>query len=126
MTTSEGILDRRIFERGSERSLWVRQGGFVSLCSDLGMLTRRSLKGHRTRYAVGVPTRKGQRIHRIASGSVLQMIGYIIESAALPFPAFVLGYVINGIGLALQVRCLSRMVSIVIKRHSRTLRRTVS
>ena len=54
------------------------------------------------------------------------MIGYVIESAALPFPAFVLGYVINGIGLALQVRCLSRVVSIVIERHSRTLRRTVS
>ncbi|KAF8137341.1 major facilitator superfamily domain-containing protein [Boletus edulis] len=34
--------------------------------------------------------------------SVLQVIGYAIESAALPFPAFVLGYAINGIGLALQ------------------------
>ncbi|KAF8439081.1 major facilitator superfamily domain-containing protein [Boletus edulis BED1] len=34
--------------------------------------------------------------------SVLQVIGYTIESAALPFPAFVLGYAINGIGLALQ------------------------
>ncbi|KAG6377546.1 major facilitator superfamily domain-containing protein [Boletus reticuloceps] len=38
----------------------------------------------------------------IVFGSVLQVIGYAIESAALPFPAFVLGYAINGIGLALQ------------------------
>ncbi|KAG9313550.1 MFS general substrate transporter [Chiua virens] len=38
----------------------------------------------------------------IVLGSVLQMIGYCIEGAALPFPAFVLGYAINGIGLALQ------------------------
>ncbi|KAF8556039.1 MFS general substrate transporter [Imleria badia] len=35
-------------------------------------------------------------------GSILQVIGYAIESAALPFPAFVLGYAINGIGMALQ------------------------
>ncbi|KAH0835909.1 MFS general substrate transporter [Lanmaoa asiatica] len=34
--------------------------------------------------------------------SVLQVIGYTIEAAALPFPAFVLGYAINGIGMALQ------------------------
>ncbi|KAI9463116.1 hypothetical protein HD554DRAFT_2027188, partial [Boletus coccyginus] len=37
-------------------------------------------------------------------GSVPQVVGYIIEPAALPFPAFVLGYAINlnGIGMALQ------------------------
>ena len=40
-------------------------------------------------------------------GSVLQMIGYCIEASALPFPAFVLGYAINGVGMALQVRYLS-------------------
>jgi fucose permease len=38
----------------------------------------------------------------IVFGSVLQVIGYAIEAAALPFPAFLLGYTINGIGLALQ------------------------
>ncbi|KIK86997.1 hypothetical protein PAXRUDRAFT_831878 [Paxillus rubicundulus Ve08.2h10] len=35
-------------------------------------------------------------------GSTLQIIGYSIEAAALPFPAFVLGYAINGFGMALQ------------------------
>ncbi|OAX42435.1 MFS general substrate transporter [Rhizopogon vinicolor AM-OR11-026] len=35
-------------------------------------------------------------------GSACQVIGYAIESAALPFPAFVLGYAINGFGMALQ------------------------
>ena len=48
------------------------------------------------------------------TGSVLQVIGYSIESAALPFPAFVLGYAINGIGLALQVCCLYYEVSLFI------------
>jgi len=40
-----------------------------------------------------------------------QVIGYAIESAALPFPAFVLGYAINGIGMALQVGFASVMDS---------------
>ncbi|KAG1903204.1 major facilitator superfamily domain-containing protein [Suillus fuscotomentosus] len=38
----------------------------------------------------------------IVIGSVCQVIAYAIEAAALPFPAFVLGYVINGFGMALQ------------------------
>ncbi|KAF8843925.1 MFS general substrate transporter [Paxillus ammoniavirescens] len=38
----------------------------------------------------------------IVLGSTLQIIGYSIEAAAPPFPAFVLGYAINGIGMALQ------------------------
>lgn len=47
-------------------------------------------------------------------GSVAQMIGYAIESSAPPFPAFVLGYAVNGFGMSLQdagangyVSCLS-------------------
>ncbi|EIW78485.1 MFS general substrate transporter [Coniophora puteana RWD-64-598 SS2] len=35
-------------------------------------------------------------------GACFQFVGYAIESAALPFPAFVLGYAINGVGMALQ------------------------
>ncbi|KAG2109893.1 MFS general substrate transporter [Suillus discolor] len=38
----------------------------------------------------------------IVIGSACQVIAYAIEAAALPFPAFVLGYVINGFGMALQ------------------------
>ncbi|KAG1748273.1 MFS general substrate transporter [Suillus paluster] len=38
----------------------------------------------------------------IVLGSACQVIAYAIESAALPFPAFVLGYAINGFGMALQ------------------------
>ena len=54
------------------------------------------------------------------------MTGYAIEAAALPFPAFVLGYAINGIGMSLQV-CLSRrLVAAVARLPSRTLRRMVS
>ncbi|EED85044.1 predicted protein [Postia placenta Mad-698-R] len=34
-------------------------------------------------------------------GSVAQMIGYAIESSAPPFPAFVLGYAVNGFGMTL-------------------------
>ncbi|KAG1731063.1 MFS general substrate transporter [Suillus paluster] len=34
--------------------------------------------------------------------SACQVIAYAIESAALPFPAFVLSYAINGFGMALQ------------------------
>ena len=36
---------------------------------DADAVTHRSLKGHRTRYAIGVLTRKGQWIHCISSGS---------------------------------------------------------
>lgn len=36
-------------------------------------------------------------------GSVAQVIGYALEAPAPPFPVFVLGYAINGFGLALQV-----------------------
>ncbi|KAH7886845.1 MFS general substrate transporter [Phlebopus sp. FC_14] len=38
----------------------------------------------------------------VCAGSALQVIAYCIEGSALPFPAFVLGYVINGFGMALQ------------------------
>ncbi|KAG2357351.1 major facilitator superfamily domain-containing protein [Suillus spraguei] len=34
--------------------------------------------------------------------AVCQVIAYAIEAGALPFPAFVLGYAINGFGMALQ------------------------
>ncbi|KAJ8589362.1 MFS general substrate transporter [Rhizopogon salebrosus TDB-379] len=39
---------------------------------------------------------------KVCLGSACQAIGYAIESANLPFPAFVLGYAINGFGMALQ------------------------
>lgn len=35
-------------------------------------------------------------------GSVAQMVGYCLEAPAPPFPVFVLGYCINGFGMALQ------------------------
>ncbi|KAJ3538632.1 hypothetical protein NM688_g6488 [Phlebia brevispora] len=35
-------------------------------------------------------------------GSVTQAVGYSLESPAPPFPVFVLGYAINGFGIALQ------------------------
>ncbi|KAI0760312.1 MFS general substrate transporter [Fomes fomentarius] len=35
-------------------------------------------------------------------GSLAQVIGYSLEAPAPPFPAFVLGYAINGFGLSLQ------------------------
>ncbi|TFY77871.1 hypothetical protein EWM64_g6140 [Hericium alpestre] len=38
----------------------------------------------------------------IVLGSVAQMIGYCFQSPAPPFPVFVMGYCINGFGLALQ------------------------
>lgn len=44
-------------------------------------------------------------------GSACQVIAYAIEAGALPFPAFVLGYAINGFGMALQVSCTSSMDS---------------
>lgn len=37
-------------------------------------------------------------------GAIAQVVGYVIEAAAPPFPAFVLGYFVNGFGLALQVK----------------------
>ncbi|EIW78196.1 MFS general substrate transporter [Coniophora puteana RWD-64-598 SS2] len=38
----------------------------------------------------------------IVLGSALQAVGYSIQAAAPPFPAFVFGYFVTGIGLALQ------------------------
>ncbi|EPS95638.1 hypothetical protein FOMPIDRAFT_1132010 [Fomitopsis schrenkii] len=38
----------------------------------------------------------------MAIGAIAQVIGYVIEATAPPFPAFVLGYFVNGFGLALQ------------------------
>ncbi|KAI0645078.1 MFS general substrate transporter [Trametes meyenii] len=35
-------------------------------------------------------------------GSVFQIIGYVLEAPAPPFPVFVLGYFANGFGIALQ------------------------
>ena len=40
----------------------------------------------------------------IITGAVAQTIGYALEAPAPPFPVFVLGFAINGFGLALQVR----------------------
>ena len=53
------------------------------------------------------------------------MIGYSIEAASLPFPVFVLGYAINGIGMALQVR-YSCWAFAVARFPSRALKETVS
>lgn len=33
---------------------------------------------------------------------MFQVVAYCLEAAALPFPGFVLGYAINGVGMALQ------------------------
>ncbi|KAI6019817.1 MFS general substrate transporter [Pisolithus orientalis] len=38
----------------------------------------------------------------IVLGSLFQVVAYCFESAAPPFPLFVLGYAINGVGMALQ------------------------
>lgn len=38
-----------------------------------------------------------------AAGSVFQMIAYALQAPAPPFPVFVLSFVINGVGLAIQV-----------------------
>ncbi|KAG2357354.1 MFS general substrate transporter [Suillus spraguei] len=38
----------------------------------------------------------------IVLGSIIQVIAYTIQAGALPFPAFVLGYAINGFGIGLQ------------------------
>jgi hypothetical protein len=43
-------------------------------------------------------------IHAEPSGAALQIITYSVQSAAPPFPAFIIFQVVNGIGLALQVR----------------------
>lgn len=37
----------------------------------------------------------------------MQVAGYAVEAPAPPFPVFVVGYMINGFGLALQVRICS-------------------
>jgi len=36
-------------------------------------------------------------------GSVLQLLAYALQAAAVPFPAFVISFTINGVGLAIQV-----------------------
>ncbi|KAF9263216.1 MFS general substrate transporter, partial [Marasmius fiardii PR-910] len=38
----------------------------------------------------------------LAFASIMQMIGYTLQSAHLPFPVFVLAYTINGIGIAFE------------------------
>ena len=40
----------------------------------------------------------------VVSGSLAQVVGYVLEAPAPPFPVFVLGYAFNGFGVALQVR----------------------
>ena len=40
----------------------------------------------------------------VVSGSLAQVVGYMLEAPAPPFPVFVLGYAFNGFGVALQVR----------------------
>ena len=37
-------------------------------------------------------------------GAFAQIVGYVLEAVAPPFPVFVLGYAANGFGIALQVR----------------------
>ena len=39
------------------------------------------------------------------TGSLFQAIAYSVNATAPPFPVFVLGYAINGVGMALQVSC---------------------
>ena len=39
------------------------------------------------------------------------MVGYALEASAPPFPAFVLGYCINGFGMSLQVHYPSSVLS---------------
>jgi hypothetical protein len=38
----------------------------------------------------------------IVLGSVLQQVAYALQIPALPFPAYVMSFTINGIGLAMQ------------------------
>ncbi|KAF9495023.1 MFS general substrate transporter [Pleurotus eryngii] len=38
----------------------------------------------------------------IVLGSILQVIAYALQAPALPFPVFVIAYVINGVGIAMQ------------------------
>jgi hypothetical protein len=42
-------------------------------------------------------------ISSISSASSCMVVACCLEAAAPPFPAFVLGYAVNGIGMALQV-----------------------
>ncbi|EIW78483.1 MFS general substrate transporter [Coniophora puteana RWD-64-598 SS2] len=39
---------------------------------------------------------------KVSACAFLQVVGYSIQAAAPPFPAFVLGYFVNGFGMALQ------------------------
>lgn len=41
-------------------------------------------------------------------GAVAQVIAYILTAPAPPFPVFILGFAINGFGVALQV-CIAPM-----------------
>jgi fucose permease len=41
-------------------------------------------------------------VQTIVFGSLFQVAGYCIQTAAPPFPAFILAYFLNGFGLALQ------------------------
>jgi hypothetical protein len=43
----------------------------------------------------------------LALGAGCQVAGYAIMAAAPPFPAFVLGFFLNGFGLSFQVRCIA-------------------
>ena len=54
----------------------------------------------------------------LITGAIAQTIGYALEAPAPPFPVFVLGFAINGFGLALQVRLakLHRLVSLSFHR----------
>ncbi|KAK7056396.1 hypothetical protein VNI00_002950 [Paramarasmius palmivorus] len=38
----------------------------------------------------------------ITAGALLQVVGYTLQSTGLPFPAFILAYAINGVGIAIQ------------------------
>ena len=37
-------------------------------------------------------------------GSALQVVAYSLGAASLPFPAFVIAFIVNGAGIAIQVR----------------------
>jgi hypothetical protein len=43
------------------------------------------------------------RALNIATGSICQIIAYALQAPAPPFPVFVLSFVINGVGMAIQV-----------------------
>lgn len=44
--------------------------------------------------------------HPIYVGSLFQTVAYCLEALALPFPVFVFGYAVNGVGSSLQVHSL--------------------